>query len=166
MRLPNFSSAWVWWLLIGLTTVWLLAVTLRPDRVIPTNDLNLTPMAEHGGALACLVKSSCLFQRRAFRFLLIDVVGNIIVFMPLGFGLVGAFQPANLRQTLWLAALAGFSLSLLIELIQLTIPSRTTDVDDLIFNTLGAILGALCFVWLKAASSKAAGRRSRSSKLL
>jgi glycopeptide antibiotics resistance protein len=76
------------------------------------------------------------------------VVGNIVVFVPLGFGLAGALYQTNLRQTIGLAALGGFFLSLLIELGQLLIPTRSTDIDDLFFNTLGATLGALCFAFL------------------
>ena len=35
-----------------------------------------------------------------------------------------------------------FLLSLGIELAQLTIPTRATDVDDIILNTLGTLFGA------------------------
>jgi glycopeptide antibiotics resistance protein len=38
---------------------------------------------------------------------------------------------------------AGFLLSLSIELAQLAIPTRATDVDDVILNTLGTAIGAL-----------------------
>lgn len=147
MRLINFNSRWGWWLLVGATTSWLLWVTLRPDGH-NGNEINLTPLAEHGWALLCLIKNDCFWQRSALRFILIDVIGNIMVFTPLGFGLAGALPQANLRQTLGLASAGGFSLSLIIELIQLFIPSRSTDVDDLIFNTLGTALGALGFVLL------------------
>jgi hypothetical protein len=159
LRLTNFSSRWGCWLLIGITTLWLLWATLRADRIIPPNDINLMPMAEHGGALACLINNDCLFQRRAFWFLLIDVVGNIIIFVPLGFGLAGVLYQANLLKTIGLAALGGFSLSLMIELIQLAIPSRSTDVDDLIFNTLGTFLGALCFALVLRTESRITGRK-------
>jgi glycopeptide antibiotics resistance protein len=80
--------------------------------------------------------------------LLIDVVGNTLVFMPLGFGLAGALHRGNAWQTIYRAALGGFLVSLAIELLQLAIPSRATDVDDLIFNSLGALLGALLFYTL------------------
>lgn len=33
-----------------------------------------------------------------------------------------------------------------IELLQLTIPGRATDVDDVLFNPIGTTLGAICIV--------------------
>lgn len=39
----------------------------------------------------------------------------------------------------------GFGLSLTIELAQLFTQYRATDVDDLITNTVGTLLGYLCF---------------------
>ncbi|GAB4395722.1 MAG: hypothetical protein Fur0044_54440 [Anaerolineae bacterium] len=93
--------------------------------------------------------------------MLIDVIGNVIVFIPVGFGLAGALHQTHLGQTFRLATLGGLGLSLLIELSQLAIPSRSTDVDDLIFNTLGAAIGALGFVLLRQSGegklSKATG---------
>lgn len=64
---------------------------------------------------------------------------NIALFIPLGFLL-----PLLWRQYRSLAALAafGFALSLAIELSQLFV-LRATDVNDLITNTLGAVLGWL-----------------------
>jgi glycopeptide antibiotics resistance protein len=157
----NFSSRWFWWLLVGVTASWLLGMTLRPDRHFNPDQVNLIPMAEHSEALACLINNTCLSPRRALWFLLIDVVGNIVVFVPLGFGLAGVLHQTNSRQTIGLAALGGFGLSLLIELGQLAIPTRTTDVDDLIFNTLGTSLGAVLFVLLlRAAGNKLAGRKA------
>ncbi|WP_366102713.1 VanZ family protein [uncultured Clostridium sp.] len=41
--------------------------------------------------------------------------------------------------------LYGFTASLTIELIQLFTPYNTTDVDDIIFNTLGAVVGFIIF---------------------
>lgn len=123
-------------------------MTLRPDGYYNSRQVNLVPLGEHGWALACLIHNSCVSQRRTLWFLLIDVIGNIVVFMPLGFGLAGALHQAKLWQTVRRATLGGFGLSLLIELSQLALPSRTTDIDDLIFNTLGTVVGALGFALL------------------
>lgn len=133
-----------WWALLIVTTLWLLWMTLRPDRT--PNSINLTPFAEHSQALACLLNSDCIAQRRSFWFLLINVLGNTLVFIPFGLALAGVLPRSQAAQTIRRAALGGFVLSLTIELAQLAIPSRATDVDDLIFNTLGATIGALLFM--------------------
>ncbi len=143
---PEFKIRRKWWILIGVTTVWLLAMTLRPDHTL--NHVNLVPLAEHSVALGCVINSQCAQQGQALRFLIIDVLGNIVVFVPLGVGLAGALHQGNRRQTIWRAMLGGLLLSIAIELMQTAIPSRATDIDDLIFNTLGTALGALLFLYL------------------
>lgn len=67
---------------------------------------------------------------------------NVLLFLPLGF-LVPHISPrwSSFSGT----AFTGFGFSLLIELSQL-LNNRRTDVDDLILNTLGAVLGYL-FYW-------------------
>lgn len=62
-------------------------------------------------------------------------IANVIMVMPLGFLLPLLWE--NYRK-LWKTALAGFSLSLCIEILQL-FTFRATDVDDLLMNTLGGI---------------------------
>jgi glycopeptide antibiotics resistance protein len=81
------------------------------------------------------------------------VLGNVAVFVPFGAALAVAtlLQPGRLRRTKfwpwWLKiSLAGLALSLFIEIGQLAIPGRVTDIDDVILNTLGAAIGALA-VW-------------------
>ena len=74
----------------------------------------------------------------------IDVVAyvqNILLFVPLG-GLLPLIWPKT--DTLKSALLSGFSFSLLIEISQL-FNHRATDVDDLIMNTAGALLGYLLY---------------------
>ncbi|WP_414633106.1 VanZ family protein [Clostridium sp. UBA6640] len=67
---------------------------------------------------------------------------NIIMTIPLGFLL-----PLIWKQfrTIKKVALSGFLLSLSIELSQLFTRIRTTTTDDLIMNTLGAIIGYFIF---------------------
>lgn len=136
-----------WWLFTGLVIMWLLWMTSRPGGAV--HGLNLIPFAEHSRALVCLLNDGCPYQRRAFWLLLINVVGNVLVFVPLGIGLAGLWYKGNGWQTFRRAVLGGFLLSLTIEMMQLAIPSRATDVDDLVFNTLGAILGVLAFLGLQ-----------------
>ena len=64
---------------------------------------------------------------------------NTVMFAPLGFLLPAYFE----RYRRWGRTLAaGFLTSLTVELIQL-FTFRATDVDDLIMNTLGTVIGFL-----------------------
>lgn len=74
----------------------------------------------------------------------IDIVGyilNIVMFAPLGLLVPLLWQRMGKAPCIMLA---GFSFSLLIELSQL-LSYRGTDVDDLILNTLGALIGFLLY---------------------
>lgn len=77
----------------------------------------------------------------------IDPVGyllNIVLFLPLG---ILAPLLRGKRRPLLFTVGAGAGLSLLIELSQL-LNNRSSDIDDLLLNTIGAILGfALYCVW-------------------
>ena len=91
----------------------------------------LTPFEEISRAL----------NRRSY-WLLFMLLGNIIMFMPLG------FFPALLwrRWRWWKSLLAGFCTSASIEFIQFFI-GRSTDIDDVILNTAGALTGFWIY-WL------------------
>lgn len=66
-----------------------------------------------------------------------DAVKNVVFFVPLG-----AFLAMTLRGSLWAALPAGF-LSMLVEGLQFFLPGRDASPGDLLFNTLGAVLGVL-----------------------
>ena len=70
----------------------------------------------------------------------IDSVGymlNVVLFMPLGF-VLPLLWPKEDR--FWKILFAGVAFSLLIEMSQL-LNLRSTDIDDLLLNTLGAVIG-------------------------
>ena len=75
---------------------------------------------------------------------------NLLMFVPAGYLL-----PVLRREvdSWWKAALWGFCLSLVIELLQLVTRLGMFDLDDLMNNTLGAVVGWLCAKkWLTARS--------------
>lgn len=77
---------------------------------------------------------------------LVNFVGNIVMFMPWGFGLTLLWKK---NQKLWVMALYSLGLTVLIETVQLFI-GRSVDVDDLILNFAGSCLGAgVCHVLRK-----------------
>ena len=96
--------------------------------------LGLIHVPQDGGPLA-------LLREPAFM----QIVLNVLLFVPLGY-----FLRVILHRGVVVATIAGFGLSLLIELTQKTgvwnlysCAYRLFDVDDLIVNTLGATVGSL-----------------------
>lgn len=79
------------------------------------------------------------------RAFVLNLFGNVIAFMPFGLFIPILFTRwrklnSILRMT--------FFLSLGIEIIQLLTRTGSFDIDDLILNTLGGVLGYLLFVIL------------------
>ncbi len=71
-----------------------------------------------------------------------NYIGNVLMFVPVGLIWPYCFEKLN---RLWKVFLAGFACSLLIELSQLLFYNRTTDIDDLIQNTFGVLIGAAIY---------------------
>lgn len=72
----------------------------------------------------------------------ISSILNIIFFMPFGFLLPTLWKK---YRTLWSTLYQGILFSIIIEISQLFVPYRATDVDDLIMNTIGTICGWIVF---------------------
>lgn len=89
-----------------------------------------------------------------FSFTMINIFGNIAVFAPLGFLLPLLWHRfERLLPTVLTCSL----FSLLIEVIQYPL-HRGTDIDDLILNTVGALVGYLIFRVFRRAFPAAALR--------
>lgn len=73
---------------------------------------------------------------------LTNVVGNVVAFMPLGFLFPVLYRKG--RTLLWLFCVS-LCLSLFIELTQGYLGVGVMDVDDLILNVLGGVIGYLIF---------------------
>ena len=79
-----------------------------------------------------------LFDYDNIRDIIWNVVGNMIMFIPTGIVLPVVYKRLN---CFWKVAAVGTLISLCIEILQLPFPSRASDVDDLILNTLGVAVG-------------------------
>jgi glycopeptide antibiotics resistance protein len=116
----------------------ILALTLTPVRHRITggaHEFQLLPLGD-------IVGSITVRDRR----LLLEEAANILLFVPFG---------ATLRLRgfgIGKAALTALALSGGLEIAQLFfVPGRTTSVDDVLLNTLGATLGyALLSLWVPA----------------
>ena len=86
-----------------------------------------------------------LFDYPEFRKALLNLIGNTAMFIPLGIVWPSVFPELNTHKRV---ILAGFGCSLLIEILQLPFYDRVSDIDDLILNTLGYLMGY--GIWLLA----------------
>ena len=77
-----------------------------------------------------------------YRYVLINIAGNIVAFMPFGFLL--PFLSERGRNT-GKVLFFSFLLTLSAETIQLLSRTGAFDVDDLILNTAGGVLGYWCY---------------------
>ena len=70
-----------------------------------------------------------------------NLLGNVLIFLPFGFFMAMASKYRSFLSTL----IYSFALSLTIELSQLFMKVGCFDVDDLLLNTIGGMLGFITF---------------------
>jgi len=87
---------------------------------------------------------TALFINHHFNYGLINFLGNIIMFMPIGFFVPLLWENISIKK----ATFIGFVASFTIEVLQIPF-ARGTDIDDLWLNTLGTILGFLVYKLLR-----------------
>lgn len=82
-----------------------------------------------------------MWERSNQTIKILNLAGNVLIFAPIGF-----LPPLLWKKARHLFAAVGLSavVSFLIEFVQLFL-GRSVDVDDLILNTLGGLLGYLLF---------------------
>jgi glycopeptide antibiotics resistance protein len=125
--------------LAGLVLVlWLiggLVLTLQPAHPLPGQvvDDNLVPF--HTLAI--------YWRNLGSEFWLRNLFGNVLLLLPLG--LLGPIALPSLDRW-WRVALVALLYSMTIELIQLAVPDRSADIDDVIVNVAGALFGYLLLV--------------------
>ena len=82
------------------------------------------------------------------RSLAFDSITNLVGLVPLGFVLAALFRSMGgviRRFALYLAAVGGGAVSLVIELTQVYMPTRCSQLSDLVLNIAGAMAGAALF---------------------
>lgn len=88
------------------------------------------------GHLDYLVKST----HQIIHFLL-----NVSLFLPFGLLFPFIYKKATLAKV----TLIGLSLSLVVEIVQIFINGRDSDIDDLLCNVIGTVIGYLMYAFIK-----------------
>lgn len=96
---------------------------------------NLTPFKE----ISRFFKYSKALGTKA---VMLNIWGNVAAFVPFGIFLPIFFVRC---RKFWRTAMYSFELSLLVEVLQLVTKVGSFDVDDLLLNTVGGILGFLIY---------------------
>lgn len=126
--------------------------TIMPDFVISAGGIRIISSGIGRVNLIPLHKlqeiKQIVFRDGYFSYFLIEVVGNVVMFAVIGFMLPLLWQTfEKVGHTI----IACFLSSLFIEAVQLFLP-RATDIDDLLMNTLGGIIGCLAYLLVKRMS--------------
>jgi len=121
-------------LLFLISVLWIIGMTIFPIEIgIHYNygpTINLVPLSSIKG----------LMSHFYYMVPLRNFAGNIILFVPLGIMLTLKFNKLN---SVLRVGVTGFLCSTCIEFVQFFLPMRATDVDDIILNTLGTMIGFL-----------------------
>jgi len=126
--------------LIFIIYMLLLFELLTATEVNSYHGMNLTPFAEI---------SRYQFLSRQFN---INVFGNIFIFVPFGLFISSYLKTKKGIQVF----LVSLFTSITVELVQLKI-GRSFDIDDILLNVCGALIGYLIYVCLKKLKSKMPG---------
>ena len=120
--------------LFSIIYIWLLFEILTMTEINTNSGVNLVPFSE-------------IFRynigTNMFNY---NVLGNILIFIPLGFIISEYIKPKNIWPVIFTTAIT----SIVVEFVQLKI-GRSFDIDDIILNLVGAILGYFIykfFTWI------------------
>jgi glycopeptide antibiotics resistance protein len=92
--------------------------------------------------IPCRTIFNYIFNNDNWRIGYVNIVGNIILFIPFGLIISLMRYKSNTNRRVCLYA---FILSLSLELVQLLFGFGQFDIDDLILNSVGAIIGLMIF---------------------
>lgn len=119
--------------LIFIVYALLLFQLLTSTELNKSGGLNIVPFAE-------------IFRYEiGSKLFIYNVVGNILIFIPFGYFVSGYVKANKVSHILFISVLT----SLTVELVQLQI-GRSFDIDDIILNVAGSIIGFLLYIGLTA----------------
>lgn len=117
-------------LIAAVAIIVVLTLVSPDDHGSPSARLRLMPFDDLRAALA---------GHKSLGLSVIELVGNVALFVPLGMALRWRFPRVGLTEATGIA----FGTSVVIEALQTVIPAgRWTDTTDVITNTAGGLIGA------------------------
>ena len=123
--------------LLSIIYIWLLFEILTMTELNGASGMNLIPFSE------------ILRYKLGTKMFYYNVVGNIIIFIPFGYLTSIYVKP----KKIWPILITTLITSALVEFVQLRI-GRSFDIDDILLNVVGSIIGYLLFIALSAINKK------------
>ncbi len=120
---------------IVATTLWMSGKSYSKIDPIPFEDLrHLANRVAHRPV-----------PTRVLALIVVPIIANVLLFMPWGFLMFIALYTLERPtvQTYVLTVLLGLTFACAIEAWQYFLPSRVADINDIIWNTVGTLLGAI-----------------------
>lgn len=102
----------------------------------PLSDINLVP----------LIQTFKLAQGESVLDFMYNLYGNILWFVPFGFMFPMVISKKIEFRTV---VISGMFFSILIEVLQFLLMTGVSDIDDVIFNTVGTIIGVCIYQLVK-----------------
>lgn len=133
-----------YFLLICYFTIFAESLGRAPGDIIREPRYNLVPFAE--------IRRFIVYRKQlGLRAFMLNVVGNVLAFVPCGF-----FLPViSVRcRRLSGCVLFGFLISFIIECTQLAFRAGSFDIDDMMLNTLGVFTGFILSSLLRHLAEK------------
>lgn len=100
-------------------------------------------------------------EQLGFKSFAINIIGNVLAFVPFGFLLP---QLKKIYRNLFIITFLTIIVSLSAELIQLVFKVGAFDVDDIMLNTLGGIIGYVLYVLWDAFLSRRRNNKKKGRK--
>jgi len=123
------------WYLFSIVYMWLLFEILTMTELNSSSGMNLVPFSE-------ILRYD--FGSKMFNY---NVIGNMLIFLPFGY-LIGTY--VNPKKV-WPVLITTLLTSTAIEFVQLKI-GRSFDIDDIILNVVGGLIGYLLYIGISAIS--------------
>ena len=120
---------------IATTTVWMSGKSYTKVDPVPFEDIR---------HLVHRVESRPV-STQILAVMVVPIIANVLLFVPWGFLMFVALYSADRAtvQTYVLTVLLGLSFTIGIEAWQYFLPSRVADINDVIYNTAGTLVGAV-----------------------
>lgn len=122
---------------VYITVLMSLTIMMRPEKMIP-RQIHIYPL----WTLVEVIKTGKLM----YLWLSLE---NIMMFIPLGFTIAIVVADYQLKKRVVLSVFCSSLMSVCIEVTQYRFNVGSCDVEDLINNTFGALIGVLCMEAIK-----------------